>query len=174
MMAEVFNPILPSNPQTLSQVAIALLTQSLIFDYATVFASRYDTIASIEEFEITDRIYNDFRAFVASRDFTYNTRSEESLKKLIETARLEKYYDIADEEFSALEEKLAHDNDKDLNNFSEEIKQLLKEEIVVRYYFQKGQMKAILEKDTGADKAVEVFGSTQPLSLPPWVKNPQK
>ena len=145
-------------PQTLSQVAIALLTQFLIFDYATVFASRYDTIASIEEFEITDYIYNNFKAYIASRDFTYNTRSEESLKTLIETARREKYFDIADEEFSALEEKLAHDNEKDLNNFSEEIKQLIKEEIVVRYYFQKGQMQVLLEKDTGVDKAVEVFG----------------
>jgi carboxyl-terminal processing protease len=144
--------------QTLSQVAIALLTQFLIFDYATVFASRYDAIASIEEFEITDYIYNNFKAYIASRDFTYNTRSEESLKTLIETARREKYFDNADKEFSALEEKLAHDNEKDLNNFSEEIKQLIKEEIVVRYYFQKGQMQVLLEKDTGVDKAVEVFG----------------
>ena len=144
--------------QTLSQVAIALLTQSLIFDYATIFSARYDSISSIEEFEITDYIYDNFRAYIASRDFTYNTRSEESLKKLIETARREKYYDMADEEFSSLEQKLAHENEKDLNNFSEEIKQLLKEEIAVRYYYQRGRMQAILEKDTGIDKAVEVLG----------------
>jgi carboxyl-terminal processing protease len=144
--------------QTLSQLTIALLTQSLIFDYATVFATRNDSIAIIDEFEITEHIYDNFRAFVASREFIYNTRSEESLKKLIETARREKYFDMANEEFSALEQKLAHDNEKDLNNFSEEIKQLLKEEIVVRYYYQSGRMQAILEKDTGVDKAVEVFG----------------
>ncbi len=143
--------------QTLSQISIALLTQSFIFDYATIFATRYDSIASIEEFEITEHIYANFRAFIASKDFTYNTRSEESLKKLMETARREKYYDMADEEFAALEQKLAHDNEKDLNNFSEEIKQILKEEIAVRYYFQKGRMEAILEKDTGIDKAVEVI-----------------
>jgi carboxyl-terminal processing protease len=144
--------------QTLSQVSIALLRRYHIFDYATVFATRYDSIANIEEFEITDHIYDNFRAFIASRDFTYSTRSEESLKKLIETARREKYYDLADVEFSALEQKLAHDNEKDLNNFSEEIKQLLKEEIVVRYYYQRGRMQALLEKDTAIDKAVEVFG----------------
>ncbi len=112
----------------------------------------------LKEFEITEPVYDDFRAFIASRDFTYNTSSEESLKKLMETARREKYYDLADEEFAALEQKLAHDNEKDLNNFSEEIKQLLKEEIVVRYYYQRGRMQAILEKDTGIDKAIEVFG----------------
>ncbi len=146
--------------QTLSQVTLALLIQSLIFDYATIFAARHDSIASIKKFEITDYIYDNFRTFIASRDFTYNTRSEESLKKLIETARREKYYDMADEEFSSLEQKLAHDNEKDLNNFSEEIKQLLKEEIAVRYYYQRGRMQAILEKDTGIDKAVEVLGQS--------------
>jgi carboxyl-terminal processing protease len=143
--------------QILSQAAIALLSQSLIFDYATIFAARHDGIASIGEFEITEQIYNNFKTFVASRDFTYNTRSEESLKKLIETAKREKYYDMADEEFSTLEQKLAHDNEKDLHNFSEEIKQLLKEEIVVRYYYRGGRMQAILEKDAGLAKALEVF-----------------
>jgi carboxyl-terminal processing protease len=144
--------------QILSQISNALLRQLHIFDYATVFAARNDSIASIEEFEITDYMYDNFRAFLASRDFTYSTRSEESMKKLIETARREKYYDLADEEFSALEQKLAHDNEKDLNNFSEEIKQLLKEEIVVRYYYQRGRMQAMLENDMAIDKAVEVFG----------------
>jgi carboxyl-terminal processing protease len=144
--------------QTLSQVTVALLTQSLIFDYATIFTSHHDSIADVEKFEITDQIYNDFKAFVASREFHYNTRSEESLNKLIETARREKYYDLAHEEFSALKQKLAHDNKKDLSTFSEEIKQLLKEEIVVRYYYQRGRMQAILEEDTSLDKAVEVFG----------------
>lgn len=144
--------------QKLSQISMALLTQSLIFDYATIFASRHDSIAGVDEFEIKEHIYDDFRAFVASRVFTYNTKSEESLKKLMETARQEKYYDLAREEFSALEEKLAHDNEKDLKNFNEEIKQLLEEEIAVRYYYQRGRIQAILEKDPGVDKAVEVFG----------------
>jgi carboxyl-terminal processing protease len=144
--------------ETLSQVTIALLTQSLIFDYATIFASGYDSIESIDEFEITQPMYNNFRAFVSSRNFTYNTSSEKSLKELIETTKREKYYELATEELSALEHKLAHDNEKDLNNFSEEIKQLLKEEIVGRYYYQRGRMQAILEKDTEVDKAIEVFG----------------
>ena len=151
-------PDFPIDQLTLSQVTIALLTQSLIFDYATIFTARHDSIASIDNFEITDRIYDDFRSYVSSRDFTYNTRSEESLKKLIETAKREKYYDLAADEFSELDQKLAHDNEKDMNNFKEEIKQMLKEEIAVRYYFQKGRMQAILEKDMGVDKAIEVFG----------------
>ena len=146
--------------QTLSQVAIALVTQSMIFDYATVFASRHDSIAGIADFTITDRIYDNFRDYVGSRDFTYNTKSEESLTKLMETAKREKYFSMAEEEFAALEKKLAHDNEKDFKNFNEEIKQLLKEEIVVRYFYQKGRMQAILEKDTAIDKALEVF--TQP------------
>jgi carboxyl-terminal processing protease len=146
------------DPQTLSQVTIALLSQNLIFDYATIYAASHDSLGSIDKFEITDDIYDDFRTFISSREFTYNTRSEEFLKKLIETAKQEKYYDLATGEFSELEQKLAHDNEKDLNNFKQEIKQILKEEIVVRFHYQKGRMQAILEKDSALDKAIEVFG----------------
>jgi carboxyl-terminal processing protease len=145
--------------QILSQVAVALLTQSIIFDYATIFAARHDSIAGIEDFKITDPMYDAFKTYVSSQDFSYSTRSEESLQKLMETAQREKYYDLAQEEFSALERKLAHDNGKDLNNFSEEIKQLLKEEIVGRYHYQRGRLQALLEKDTALDKALEVFGN---------------
>ena len=54
--------------------------------------------------------------------------------------------------------KLAHDNGKDLITFQDEIKQFLKEEIAVRYHFQKGRMRAALEQDAGLDKAIEVLG----------------
>jgi len=142
----------------LSQVTISLITQGLLFDYATIYAAHHNQIPSIENFIITDEIYKDFRDFIASRDFNYQTRSEETLQTLIEAARREKYYDLASGDFEALQEKLAHDNGKDLQNFREEIIQFLKEEIVVRYYYQKGRIHAALEEDTELEKALEVLG----------------
>jgi carboxyl-terminal processing protease len=146
------------DPQSFSQVTAALLTQSVIFDFATIYAARHDSISGIEDFKINEHLYDEFKSYISSRDFTYHTKSEESLDKLITTAKQEKYFELANEEFSALKKMLAHDNEKDLNHFSEEIKQLLKEEIVSRYYYQSGRMQAILEQDSELDKALEVFG----------------
>lgn len=145
------------DPEMLSQISIALVTQNVIFDYATLFATRHDSIAPAEEFALSPEDYNDFIEMVTSREFNYETRSEESLKNLIETAKREKYYDLAAAEFDILETKLAHDNEKDLNTFHSEITLLIREEILVRYYFQKGRIQASIEEDPEVSKAMEIL-----------------
>jgi len=150
-------PDFKTEPELLSQISIALLTKNVIFDYATVYASENESIGALEEFKLSENDYNSFKEIVFSRDFTYETRSEESLKKLIKTAKREKYFDLAEEEFSALERKLAHNDEKDLENFSDEILQLLKEEIIARYYYQGGRVRASISDDPDVNKALEVL-----------------
>lgn len=150
-------PDFVSESERLSQISIALITRSIIFDFATIYASGHENIAPIGEFGVSDDSYQDFVKLVSSYDFQYETRSEGNLKKLIESAKREKYYDLAEDEFLALEEKLAHNNNKDLETFSEEIKQLLKEEIASRYYYQKGRVQASVEIDPEIEKAREIL-----------------
>lgn len=143
--------------ERLSQISIYLITQNMIFDYATQYASRHDSIPSVRNFSLSDYDYRQFMNMVVAGNFKYETRSEESLKKLIETAKNEKYYDLASEEFLSLEHKLAHNNEKDLNNFREEISRLLEEEISSRYYYQKGRVEATIKFDPEVQKAIEVL-----------------
>jgi carboxyl-terminal processing protease len=150
-------PDFKTDPERLSQIGIALLTKNIIFDYATIYAAGHESIGPLEKFSLTAEEYDDFTEMVTSRDFTYETRSEESLKKLIETAKREKYFELAEEEFTALEGKLTHNDKKDLENFKEELLQLLKEEITVRYYYQKGRVQASIEKDPDVLMAMEVL-----------------
>ncbi len=75
----------------------------------------------------------------------------------MKSAKREKYYELASEEFSSLEEKLAHNNLKDLETFEKEIKQILSEEIVNRYYFQAGRILKQIQEDSQLDKAREIL-----------------
>ncbi len=61
--------------------------------------------------------YESFEAFVESKDFEFKTSSEKAFEELVETAKREKYYELASEEFTTLEEKLSHNNLKDLEHF---------------------------------------------------------
>jgi carboxyl-terminal processing protease len=153
-------PDFKTDPETLSQISVALITQNLIFDYATEYAAIHDSIPPVDQFELSDQDYAGFKKMVTSDNFSYETNSEEALKKLIETAKQEKYYDPAKDDFNDLEHKLAHNNMKDLNTFQKEIKQLLKEEIAVRYYYQKGRVRAAIENDPEVLEAMDVL--TQP------------
>ena len=132
---------------TLSTLAYKLVQDYMIFDFATEYAVNHKTIAPPDKFVLSDEIYNDFHRFLAEKKFSYESRSEQTLKTLIETAKRERYYDAARNEFAALEKGLTLNLDLDLGKFSEEIRELLKDEIVSRYYYQKGAIIASLAND---------------------------
>jgi carboxyl-terminal processing protease len=147
------------DPEQLSNLSAALITRYLIFDYATYFANENNSISQPEEFEITDDIFDDFKEFVKEKDFEYESKSEQMLNDLKETAQKEKYFELAEVEFEKMMEKLHPDAEKDMRVFSDEIKSLLKSEIVSRYYYQKGAIRASITDDDVISKALEELKS---------------
>lgn len=143
--------------EELSNLTISLIQQFKFFDFATQFRSQHPSLASAEKFEISDDIYNQFVQFVKTSDFKYTSETEEMLKELKEVAKEERYLNLAESEFSALEKSLSHNLERDLTEFRSEIAEMLKDEIVARYYFQKGAIQATLETDDAVARAIEVL-----------------
>jgi len=150
-------PDIKVEQEDLSSLAVELVTRFTIFDYATRFAASTPSIPQPEEFTITDAIYNDFTAFVKNNGFRYDSETGDAFAELLKTARSEKYYEVATEEFKALEARLKPDLDKDMQLFRKEISDLLKDEIVGRYYYQKGAIRAALRDDPDINKAREIL-----------------
>ncbi len=150
-------PDIKVDDETLSNLASNLVTQSVVFDYATEYNSKNEKIASPDEFTITPEIYADFTQFIKNQDFKYESKSEVDLDKLIEVAKKEKYYDHSKDEFAKLKVDLGHNLDQDLDHFKPEISELLTDEIVSRYYYQKGAIKAALRDDKDVEKAIETL-----------------
>jgi carboxyl-terminal processing protease len=142
---------------TLSALAYKLTQDYMMFDFATTFASTHKTIAPPDQFVISDEIYKDFHNFLAEKKFSYESRSEQTLKVLIETAKKERYFDNAKNEFAALEKGLTLDLSQDLEKSGDEIRDLLKDEIVSRYYYQKGAIVAALRNDKDIKGAKTLF-----------------
>ena len=134
-----------------------LVNDDMIFDYATQYVIKHPTIAKVEDFQLTDADYADFKEMLKKRDFTYDRQSEEVLKKLKEFAEFEGYMENAKDEFVALEKKLQHNLDLELDRFAKDIKPLIAEEIVKRYYFEKGAVQETLKDDADLKKALEVL-----------------
>jgi carboxyl-terminal processing protease len=150
-------PDVAVDDEALSNLSANLVTQSLVFDFATYFSSKTDKIAVPEEFTITPEIYTDFTQFIKKQDFKYESKTEEQLDKLLEVAKREKYYDISKSEFETLKVKLGHNLDQDLEHFKPEISELMADEIISRYYYQKGAIKAALKDDHDVEKALEIL-----------------
>ena len=140
-------PDIKNVQDTLSALAYKLVQDYMIFDFATGFAAKHKTVAPPDQFVLGDDIYSEFHQFLTEKKFSYESRSEQTLKNLIETAKREHYYDGAQNEFAALEKGLTLNLSQDLDKCSEEIRDLLTDEIVSRYYYQKGAILASLKND---------------------------
>ena len=138
-------------------IVFYLVNDDMIFDYATQYVIKHPTIAKVEDFQLTESDYSDFKEMLKKRNFSYDRQSEAMLKKLKEMAEFEGYLENASEEFSALEKKLQHNLELELDRFSKDIKPLLAEEILKRYYFEKGAVQESLKDDADLKKALEVL-----------------
>ena len=138
-----------------------LVNEDMIFDYATQYCIKHPTIGSVADFKLTDADYADFKQMLKKRNFTYDRQSESMLKNLKEMADFEGYLEGAKEEFAALEKKLQHNLDLEIDRFEKDIKPLIAEEIVKRYYFERGAVQESLKDDVGLKKAVEVLRNPQ-------------
>ena len=143
--------------EKLPNILFYLVRDNLIFDYATQYCLKHPTIVAPEKFEVTDADYNDFKALVKKADFKYDQQSEKILKTLKEAAEFEGYMDDASEEFKALEKKLNHDLDRDLDYFSSDIKKMIATEIIKRYYYQRGNIIQQLKDDDGLKEAMKIL-----------------
>lgn len=143
--------------EKLPNILFYLVRDNLIFDYATQYCLKHPVIAAPEKFVVTDADYHNFKAMVTKADFKYDQQSEKILKTLKEAADFEGYMKDASEEFKALEKKLNHNLDRDLDYFSKDIKRLIADEIIKRYYFQRGSIIQQLKDDDDLKEALNVL-----------------
>jgi carboxyl-terminal processing protease len=152
-------PDLLVDPQMLSGMSTNLVYQNMIFDYATRYRNTHEQIAPPSSFELGDTDYQDFGDFLVNRKFTYETSSEDALDALVKSARKEKYYDQSKALIDELRTKLSHDLDKDLKTFRPEILSMLADEIIGRYYFQKGRIEYMLRDDHALERAQAIVAN---------------
>ncbi len=144
---------------TLCDLAYKLIQENIVFDYATKFAGLHATIAPPDQFVVDDAIFDDFHKFLLTKPFTYESRSEMALKGLMETAKRERAFEESKSEFAALEKKLLKNVDADLKKFKQEVSSVLADEIVTRYYYQKGAVIASFRDDTDLIRAKTVLSN---------------
>ena len=150
-------PDIEVEPEYMSALAATLVSKFHIFNYVTEFVKKHPTVASPSEFKVTDEIYDDFCHYLADKDYSYSTNTEHILKDLKESAKEENYYEALSQNIEQLESQLKKDKGDDLVKFRKEISEMLKAEILVRYYYAAGRLEGSLVTDPDVLKACEVL-----------------
>jgi carboxyl-terminal processing protease len=128
-----------------------------LFDYVTEWTLKHKTIPPVDEFVFSDKDYESFKTYLKEKKFSYDWQSGRYLKELREVAAFEGFLENDSSLFSTLEAGLTPDLNRDLERYAEQIKQLVSQEIVRRYYYQKGEIVESLKKDRTLEKALSVL-----------------
>jgi carboxyl-terminal processing protease len=150
-------PDIKITPKELSNLTFMVLAKNLVFKYANDYYYKHDKIAPANEFHLSDADYNDFKQLVIKDTFDYKTESEDLLLDLKKTAEKEGYFDEVKKLYEEMLPHLTPSKARDLDKFKNEIILLLEDEIISRYYFQKGRTIYNLRESDEVKKAKEIL-----------------
>ena len=153
-------PDIEPKSEELSTLLYYLIQEMAIFDFATEFRIKNKSIASPEEFTISDEVYDEFTAYLKSTGFSYDLQSAKILANLKKMIEFEGYTDITKSEIEALEKKLHANLDHSLKHFSKNVKDLLATEIIKRYYGQKGEIIYNMREDIDLKESLKVLNDS--------------
>lgn len=153
------DPDIKTNSKEALRIISTLINKSFAFDFATQYVKTHPSIASSKDFKFTDNDFNDFVSWLDGKDYSYKTKTEESLAQFKEIAIKENYFEGVKKDFDILQKTLVHDKKQDLIKNKKEIMQLLQAEIVTRYYFQKGRLQNQLREDDEVLEAINVLSN---------------
>jgi len=140
-----------------SNILIALLLNNIIFDFCNEYAAKRDTILPPAQFKLSEVEYKKFADFAKSKDFDYKTETEELLQELKEIAQTEKYYGAIESIYNEMIKKIENEKSNDIYKFKNELSEFIANEIVARYYYQKGRIEHQLSSDPDVKKAMEIL-----------------
>lgn len=154
-------PDIIAKQEVFSKISYSLYSKNLIFDYATLYSQTHKTIVDAKDFKLSDKEYKDFVSFLADKNYDYELESEKIIDQLETVIKSEKYEEQVGNELDKLRAKLAHDKERDLFTFKDEICKMLEAEIASRYYYLEGRIKSQLSVDPVLVKAISVLNDKQ-------------
>ncbi|MBN7813334.1 S41 family peptidase [Algoriphagus sp. H41] len=134
-------------------ISYTLVAGNHIFDFATQYFYKHKSISEPMTFTVTDQDYEEFKKFLVGKEYDYTTYVEKSVQDLEKYAEKEEYFGEIKAQLEAIKAKVNHSKEQDLDTHREEVKKILSEEIVSRYYFQEGMIEAGLDQDPAVDLA---------------------
>ena len=147
-------PDIVLNDSAKVDICYTLYLNHYFFDYATRYHRLHDSIAAPQEYTVTDADIEDFCRFLDERKFKYETETGKFFADMIKMAKHEDIDSATLATLEALEPMLTPDFREAIERNKDEVKEMLGSEIVLRYYYEKGQAAYNLRFDDEIKRAL--------------------
>ena len=154
-------PDIESKGEKLTTMLYYLIQDMSIFDYATDYKLKHPQIAPAETFVLSDEDYEEFKQYLKASGFNYDKESYKALKQLKKMLELEGYSETTKTEIEQLEKVLHNNLDHDLDFFAKDVKRLISDEIIKRYYSQKGEIIYALRDDSDITESINLLNNIE-------------
>jgi carboxyl-terminal processing protease len=152
-------PDIKVNPEYFSALAIGLIREGYIFNYAIKYYYAHPEVPNMDDFKLSDSEYDDFVNWVNGKKLEYQSDMELAVETFEKAAMESADYDNLKSEIEALKKEVSHNQQEDLKLYQEEISNVLAEQIVAHYYLTKGEIANAITHDPDVKKAVEVLSN---------------
>jgi carboxyl-terminal processing protease len=152
-------PDITVEPEKLTPIELNLERLSMFFDYAIQYTIDHPNLKP--DFEVTDQMVQDFKAFLKDKKFTYKNQMETEFDTFVKTAN---ETDSSDSQMTAEIERvrglIEKSKDKDFTQSADYIRRSLKRDILTRLYGESEvYQQVVLKNDPYVLKAVDVITS---------------
>ncbi len=152
------NPDVIIDQQNLNNVSKALINDKIIFDYCTNYYYKNVNL-DINKFSFSDTDYEDFKKYVESSNFNYETTTEKLLKSITKQAN-EDDINITSE-INLLKKQINNSKEEALTKNKKELKNIITENLIIRYFYRNGLYKYQVLNNETIKKSTELLNSNE-------------
>ena len=131
--------------QRLSPLEYNLLAKLSFFDFAVHYTVAHPKLP--RDFEVDDAVLSEFKQFLKTKDFSYQTASEAELEKLKEAVKEEEVSEQIAGQMEKLERLLKAEKEKNFERSREYISSEIRENILVKLHGQSAKYEGVWFED---------------------------
>lgn len=120
-----------------SDITNALLLEDAIFDFATEYYYSHE-LQKPKDFKFTEKDFSDFKDYLQTVDFNYQTNTEKDLEQVLISAEEEGFEKELLDNYKEITAALEEQKKQELDEKQPEIVSLLTDEIIKRYFYKEG------------------------------------
>lgn len=140
----------------MSPITKALAKDYAIFEYATKYYYEHQ-YSDLTEFTFTDADYSDFKRFLKTTGFEFETETEAAFAKAMKQAEKDEFKDDINSLYAKITQEIASAKEKELDLRRDEIQGLLVDEIVKRYFYRDGLYEYQIDHNAEITEAVAIL-----------------
>lgn len=147
-------PDLRIPPDYLGKFTASLIGMGYIDDFANHYAIRH---IPTRDFAVDDSTYAAFCRFMDDKPITFESGTERLLAQLRKVSEREKYSGRIQSELDAIAAKIKDDKAAELTAFASEIRDVLSDAIMTRWYYDAGRVEHMLRRDPATRRAARIL-----------------